>query len=166
MKIKWKDTDFIPPIIKHIIEPMLKQNIKLSAFPNLNLYVGLVPDFEADIPKDSPWYPNLRRPHYTEHEGQHYCVVKDLWKNLLPVTSIMHTLAHEIGHYVHTVYLREDLIAWEQWAKEAHKKLDLVPRFEMGYPKVQSFEDFANGFAEVVNGRMNPYYAKLLRGKL
>lgn len=164
MRIKYNDTDYIPPLVNHILQPLVNMGISLNkSFPDLFIYLGEQPEFEKEL-NNSKWAANIRRPHFTEHEGNYYVVVKDLWKGFIPQQAIMNTIAHEIGHYIHTTYLGEDMSKWLVWAAETEHELDLTFKNDNGYPRKKSYEAFANDFAKITTQGFSKYYIDLLKG--
>lgn len=169
MKLEHYEPEYASYFLRMFLEPVIKQGISLDkSFPNLKIWLGAKPPFEANIDKSNPWYENYRRPHFTENDGLFYCVVPDLFKGIAPIDERIFTLCHEIGHYVHTLYLKDDIEAWFKWASATGHTLDFAFKNDGGYPRKASWEDFANDFARIALGQCKntKYYMNLLKGGL
>ncbi|MFT9497033.1 hypothetical protein [Anaerosolibacter sp.] len=167
MKLEHYEPEYASYFVRMFLEPVIKThgvNID-KAFPNLRIWLGAKPPFEANADKNNLWHENYRRPHFTENDGLFYCVIPDLFKGILPPTERIYTLCHEIGHYVHTVYLKDDMEKWAKWAAETGHRLDTEFKNDGGYPRITSHEDFAIDFSKIALGQCKNinYYMKLLK---
>ncbi len=168
MKIYFSEPQHYSKFNNIILKSLQNHNIDHNkVFPDLEIYIGLNPTYD-DYLKNPQNYNvnfinNIKRPHFT-YETLNPLTRPKIIRPLLEepqlqdmnyniyLESQIHTILHEMGHYLHMKYLNLNMDSnWLKWSKLINKKLDFQLTIgNNNYPHKISHEDFAKSVSLMI----------------
>ena len=143
-KINSDKPEYTKAFFDYVLTPLQSAGVNTEkALDGLSFYFGINPTGSGV---------NTNRDHYDSSKRN---IVKpnipilpnmDLQRQL---RAIFQVIIHEIGHDIHSQYLKQDTVKWAEWAKATSNKVDLTWGKLGGnsdYEYAPSYETFANDF--------------------
>lgn len=158
MKIK-ADTPRVLQVFLDYYYPLWKKaGFSWELFPDLVVYINI-------NPSGGQGFTNAHREHYSPDEPYVYATMqtREEIENLgvsfdVLIKALPSSIFHEIGHHIHYKYgTRNDSPFWDRAQELSNGKIrkDFKEQTNGGYWKIQSHEDFANYFDDIIKRKTN-----------